>query len=75
MLRPHAKPLVLLDHGGHFRELVDWIERMRRDGFISDAWHDALRVAEELGAALDLCAEAARFAGRAEPAAGGAVAR
>ncbi|OLE21760.1 MAG: Rossman fold protein, TIGR00730 family [Catenulispora sp. 13_1_20CM_3_70_7] len=72
MLGPHAKPLVLLDHDGHFRELVSWIDRMHRVGFISDSWHGALRVADELGAALDLCAGAAPLPQAAGPAAGGA---
>lgn len=55
MLLPHTKPLVVLDHQGHFRELVAWVDRMREAGFVSDEWHSVLRVAEDLDDALDLC--------------------
>ena len=55
MLLPHAKPLVVLDHRGHFRELVAWIERMLEAGFVSREWRRALLVADDLDRALDLC--------------------
>lgn len=58
MLGPHAKPLVVLDHLGHFRELVSWADRMREVGFISDEWRSALRIADDLSDALDMCAAA-----------------
>lgn len=56
MLLPHRKPLVVLDHQGHFRELVTWVNRMREAGFVSDEWRSVLGIAESLDEALDLCA-------------------
>ncbi|WP_243795383.1 TIGR00730 family Rossman fold protein [Saccharopolyspora gloriosae] len=55
MLVPHSKPLVLLDHEGHFGELVSWTDRMHRTGFISHEWRSALRVATTVAEALDMC--------------------
>ncbi len=59
MLVPHAKPLVVLDHHGHFRELVMWVDRMLEAGFINHDWRSALQITEDLTEALDLCAVAA----------------
>ncbi|MGW0249803.1 LOG family protein [Nocardia goodfellowii] len=59
MLVPHQKPLVVLDHDGHFRELVSWVDRMSEAGFISDEWRSALKVASTISEALDMCCTAA----------------
>lgn len=52
----HEKPLVLLDSGGHYAGLLDWLETLVPSGYVAQAALDRLAVVEDVQTALDLCA-------------------
>lgn len=53
-LGQHRKPMVVLDDGGFYRELVGWLRRLPDHGFATREAVDLLRVAETVPEALDL---------------------
>jgi uncharacterized protein (TIGR00730 family) len=52
----HDKPLVLLDPHGHYDGLRRWLDSLVPTGYVSQAAMDRLAVADDVEAALDLCA-------------------
>ncbi|MEU8683405.1 TIGR00730 family Rossman fold protein [Streptomyces sp. NPDC048611] len=55
-LGAHTKPLVLLDPGGHFAELLAWVDSATRRGFISARARRFLTAAASVDEALAECA-------------------
>ncbi len=51
----HDKPVVLLDPGGHYRGLLDWLSGLRAQGFVRDDALDRLVVTSNVAEALDEC--------------------
>ena len=49
----HAKPVVVLDPGGHYAPLLDWLDALRGTGFVSDRGLGALTRTTDVDAALD----------------------
>lgn len=43
----HAKPIGLLNVGGYFDSLLDFLERMKKDAFVSAEEHDRVMVDDE----------------------------
>lgn len=52
----HAKPVVLLDPDGHWTGLLDWLRGVGDRGFLRADALARVRVARDVGAALDACA-------------------
>lgn len=52
----HTKPVVLLDPGGHYGGLLDWLKTLVDGGFVRPEALDDLVVATDVAAALDACA-------------------
>ncbi|GAA2067105.1 LOG family protein [Williamsia deligens] len=50
----HDKPVVLLDAFGFFRPLLDWLEHLRGDGFVSESALGHLRVTDSVTRAIAL---------------------
>jgi uncharacterized protein (TIGR00730 family) len=55
VLGMHTKPVVLLDPDGHYAGLLDWLDGLRRRGFLSSAGLAGLVVTTEVEAALQAC--------------------
>lgn len=53
LLGLHAKPIGVLDAGGYFRGLLDFIEHMTRSGFVRAADAQRLQVSQEPAELLD----------------------
>lgn len=54
----HAKPCLLLDVGGYFDPLVEFVDRAVSHGFIQPSCRDAMLVETDVELALDRCAAA-----------------
>lgn len=52
----HTKPVVLLDPVGHYDGLRVWLAGLVETGFVGSAQLERLLVAQQVDAALDLCA-------------------
>jgi uncharacterized protein (TIGR00730 family) len=52
----HAKPVVMLDPGGHYDGLLTWLAGLVDTGYVAVTAMDRLPVAKDIDAALDLCA-------------------
>lgn len=52
----HDKPVVLLDPGGHYAGLLEWMRGLAEVGFVRASALDRLVVATDVAAALDACA-------------------
>ncbi len=52
----HDKPCGLVDVGGYYRSLVEFMDRATRDGFVKEAYRSKVHVAGEPAALLDLIA-------------------
>lgn len=48
----HDKPVVLLDHDGFFRPLLDWLDDLTMRGFVAPAAMRGLHVADSVAQAL-----------------------
>ncbi|MDF2823444.1 MAG: decarboxylase [Mycobacterium sp.] len=52
----HAKPVVMLDPGGHYDGLMTWLAGLVDTGYVGAAALDRLLVVRDVESALDLCA-------------------
>ncbi|AQA04085.1 Rossman fold protein, TIGR00730 family [Mycobacterium sp. MS1601] len=52
----HDKPVVMLDPGGHYDGLRDWLSGLVATGYVGATALDRLLVVRDVEAALDLCA-------------------
>lgn len=52
----HEKPVVLLDPRGHYNGLLNWLDELREQRFVSQRALDRLLVRTDVGSALDACA-------------------
>ncbi len=51
----HAKPVVLLDPGGHWAGLLEWVRGIAGEGFLHPRSIERLVVTNDVGTALDAC--------------------
>ena len=56
----HDKPLVLLDPHGHYDGLRRWLDSLVLTGYVAQSALDRLAVADDIDAALNLCAPTVR---------------
>jgi uncharacterized protein (TIGR00730 family) len=56
-LAMHDRPLVLVDHEGFYAKLTDWLQDLRRAGFVKPQALSMLLVAATVGEAMDLLEE------------------
>ncbi|GGO09730.1 LOG family protein [Micromonospora parathelypteridis] len=49
----HSKPMVLIDTGGFYRPLLDWLDKLADQRFLKPAGRDLLTVAPSIPQALD----------------------
>jgi uncharacterized protein (TIGR00730 family) len=54
-LGAHDKPVVMLDPFGFYRPLLDWLDSLRKQGFVGQHAMDKLVVTTDIDEALDEC--------------------